>query len=260
MVSPIKFSIDDGIAFISIDKAGTRNALLPDDVFSLRRHLKRAEGDKEVRVVILGGEGHFCSGVDVNALDLIGNGRRWSRLGDFIAEIFEPLVQILSNFSKPTIAVLDGVVAGAGLSIALNCDFRLATKRVCITPAFSKLGLIPDCGGTWFLPRILGAAKALEFAAFSDSLDAHRAQQLGLVTWVEDAATQEVILSRAKLIAALPCEAIVQLRQLIAANWSRSLSDAVNAESNVMSKLGESDNFREGLRAFRDRRPPVFRS
>jgi len=259
MDAPIKFRIDDGIASVSINKTGTRNALMPDDVLSLRGYLKRAEEDGNVRLVILGGEGHFCSGVDIRALDLIGEGKRWNRLGDFIAETFEPLVHILSNFSKPTMAVLDGVVAGAGLSIALNCDFRLATKRVCITPAFSKLGLIPDCGGTWFLPRILGAAKALEFASFSDSVDALQAQQLGLVTWVEDVATQEVILSRARLVAALPCEATVQLRQLIAANWSRSLSAAVNAESSVMSKLGENDGFREALRAFRGRHQPIFR-
>lgn len=260
MSSSFKFNINNGFAIISIDKANTRNALMPDDVVSFRKYLKLAEDDKSVRVVILGGEGHFCSGVDIRALDLIGNGKRWSKLGDFIAETFEPLVQTLSNLSKPTIAVLDGVVAGAGLSIALNCDFRLVTKRVCITPAFSKLGLIPDCGGTWFLSRILGAAKAMEFASFSDSLDAHQAQELGLVTWLEDVATQNVIMSRAERIAALPREATVQLRQLIAANWSRSLSDAVNAESIVMSKLGESDDFREGLRAFHDRRPPVFRS
>ncbi len=258
MNTTIKFNIDNGIAYISIDKISTRNALLPDDVHLLRGYLKDAEDDDEVRLVILGGKGHFCSGVDIRALDLIGEGKRWARLGDFITETFEPLIQMLSNFGKPTMAVLDGVVAGAGLSIALNCDFRLATKRICISPAFSKLGLIPDCGGTWFLPRILGAAKALEFASLSDSVDALQAQQLGLVTWVEDAATQEVILSRAKLIAALPCEATVQLRKLIANNWSRPLYEAVRAESIVMSKLGESNDFREGLLAFRDRRAPVF--
>lgn len=259
MQSPIKFNIHDGIATISIDKVETCNALLPDDVVSLQKKLKHAENDENVRVLILGGQGNFCSGVDVRALDLIGNKKRWDTLGDFIAEIFEPLVQTLSNFRKPTVAVLDGVVAGAGLSIALNCDFRLVTKRVCITPAFSKLGLIPDCGGTWFLPRILGTAKALEFASFSNPLNAHQAQQLGLVTWLEDAATEDVILSRAKFIASLPCEATVQLRQLIAANWSRSLSEAVSAESKVMAKLGDSDDFREGLLAFRERRPPVFK-
>lgn len=260
MDSPIKFNVNDGIAFVSIDKAATRNALLPDDVFAIRNQLKLIDDDKDVRALILGGVGHFCSGVDVRALELIGDGKRWGRLGDFISEVFEPLVQTLFNFSKPTMAVLDGVVAGAGLSIALNCDFRLATKRASITPAFSKLGLIPDCGGTWFLPRILGSAKAMEFASLSEPVGALEAHQLGLVTWIEEAATQEVVLSRAKRIAALPHEATVQLRQLIAANWSRPLSDAVKAESDAMSRLGESDNYREGFCAFRDRRPPIFKS
>ncbi|MGI0013887.1 MAG: enoyl-CoA hydratase/isomerase family protein [Nitrososphaera sp.] len=258
MPSNINFTKVESAAYISIDRPASRNALLPDDVVEFTRLVNEAGSDPQVRVIVLGGEGNFCSGVDVGVFESIGSGRRWPQLGDFIFEVFEPLVHALSNAKKPSIALLDGIVAGAGLSMALNCDYRLATKKAKFIPAFSKLGLIPDCGGSWLLPRLLGHAKAMEFASIGTPADAEKAKELGLVTWLVDSIDHIEIEERIAIVSALSTSGTTHLRRLLSESWSSSLSEALAAERTAMSELGAGSDFREGLLAFQQRRSPEF--
>lgn len=258
MPSSIKFKKIDSFAFISIDRPASKNSLLPNDVIECTRLITEASANPSVRVIVLGADGDFCSGVDIGVFESIGPGRRWPQIGDFILEVFEPLVEAISNSSKPTVALLDGIVAGAGMSIALNCDYRIATKRTKIVPVFSKLGLIPDCGGTWLLPRLLGIANAMEFITTASPTGAEKAKELGLVTWLVDSIDHVDVQGRLKAISALSTNSTTQLRRLLCQNWSRSLSDSLAAEREAMSMLGSGADFQEGLLAFHQRRLPAF--
>jgi 2-(1,2-epoxy-1,2-dihydrophenyl)acetyl-CoA isomerase len=258
-MDPLTRSLEDGIAYVSFNRPQSRQAVDEDAGRALLAFLDEADADTDLRAVVLGGEGAFCSGVDLRVLDDVGEGRKWSDLGGLIADIFNPIVCKLRGLTKPTIAAIDGVAAGAGLSVALACDFRFATPRAKFVPAFSRLGLIPDSGGTWLLARMVGPAKALEIAAFSAPIDAGAARSLGLLTWLSESGELGAELRQsAREVAALPRLAVLEMRALFAEALNVTFPQALESELAAMRMLGKTADHAEGLRAFREKRAPCF--
>lgn len=258
-MDPLTRSVEDGVAHVSFNRPHSRQAVDEAVGRALLAFLDQVDADTRVRAVVIGGAGPFCSGVDLRVLDDVGDGRKWSDLGSLIADIFNPIVRKLRGLSKPTIAAIDGVAAGAGLSVALACDFRYGTPRAKFVPAFSRLGLIPDSGGTWLLARMVGPAKALEIAAFSAPIDAAAARGLGLLTWLSASGELGAELrQRASEVAALPRLAVLEMRALFDEAPNVTFPQALECELSAMRTLGKTVDHAEGLRAFREKRAPSF--
>lgn len=247
------------IASILFNNSQSRNALDEATARTFLSILEEVDQDVDIRVLIIQGNGAFCSGVDLCVLDDIGTGRKWNDLGDLIEELFNPIVKKLCGMKKPTIAVIDGVAAGGGMSLALACDFRFGTMNAKFVPAHSRLGLIPDCGGTWFLRNLLGPAKALEIAVFSNPINAHAAKDMGLLTWLSNEGDPMAdLMQRTVEVARLPRLALLKMRDIFINTPSTSLAQALDTEGKMMSELGNTRDHIEGLQAFREKRQPHF--
>ena len=226
--------------------------------------LKAAAGDAGVRCVVITGAGRgFCAGQDLSdpaiAPDLTP-GAAPKDIGKLIEERYKPLALAIHHFPVPVIAAVNGVAAGAGANLALNCDIVLAAKSASFIQAFSKIGLIPDCGGTWLLTRLVGRAKAMELALLGDKLPAPEAARLGLIARVvpneELAATAQALATR---LAGMPTRALVETRQAFDEALSLSFEDALKLEAVMQSQLGFAHDYLEGAAAFLEKRTPVFK-
>lgn len=229
----------------------------------LSQALGDAESDRTVRCVVLTGAGRaFCAGQDLADPAVAPNlapGGRPTDVGDVIERYYRPLALRLRAMPVPVIAAVNGVAAGAGASIALGCDFVLAARSSSFIQAFSKIGLVPDAGGTWLLPRLVGRANALALAMTGDKLPAEAAQQMGLI-WkcVDDTAFADEVRVLADRLAALPTKALVATRAAMDAALQMSLADALTLESRWQSRLSASDDYLEGVAAFLAKRPASF--
>lgn len=252
-------SIADHTAYVWFERPEARNALDEALARQLLSFLDRADEDPTVRVVVIGGRGAFCSGVDLSVLDQVGDGRKWVDLGCLIDSVFNPLARRLHELCKPSIAVVDGVAAGAGMSLALGCDFRIGTENAKFVSAFSRIGLIPDSGAIWLLSRLLGYARALEIAAFSMPIDSQKAEQYGLLTLRVDASEiDQRLRDFVTDVSALPRSAFLEMRRLLRESQTRSFTQCLESERNAMAQLGSTSDHAEGLEAFRQKRRPVF--
>jgi 2-(1,2-epoxy-1,2-dihydrophenyl)acetyl-CoA isomerase len=172
---------------------------------------------------------------------------------------YKPLVQRLRTMPVPVIAAVNGVAAGAGANLALNCDFVLAGQSASFIQAFVKIGLVPDTGGTWLLPRLVGRARALGLAMLGDKLTAADAERIGLI-WkcVDDAALAAEVVALAGRLAALPAKALAATRRAIDDAQHFTLAQALDEEAAVQSRLGRAHDYLEGVAAFAAKRAPVF--
>jgi len=226
----------------------------------LRAALETAARDDEVRAVVLTGAGRaFCAGQDLNDPAMAPDVEGRADIGAVIEANYKPLALKLQQMPVPVIAAINGVAAGAGANLAFCCDLAIAARSASFIQAFSKIGLIPDCGGTWLLPRLVGRARALGLALTGDRLGAEEAQRIGLV-WevVDDGALMEAALSRAEKLAALPTRALVATRHAFDAAQSLTLEDALGLEARVQRELGHAPDFAEGVAAFQQKRSPRF--
>ena len=228
----------------------------------LRSALDGAALDPAVRCVVLTGAGRgFCAGQDL-ADPMVSPalpGEAPKDLGRAIALLYKPLVLRLKSMPVPVVAAVNGVAAGAGANLALNCDLVLAAESASFIQAFSKIGLVPDTGGTWLLPRLAGRARALALAMLGDKLSAEEAQRVGLI-WkcVADAELPEQAKALARRLAALPVKALAQTRAAIDNAQHLTLEQALDEESRLQAQLGRSHDYAEGVAAFAARRAPVF--
>jgi 2-(1,2-epoxy-1,2-dihydrophenyl)acetyl-CoA isomerase len=218
-------------------------------------------GDPEVRALVLTGEGRgFCSGADLGGMadEYRGGGR--ARPSDLLDEGYAKIVRLMVEAPKPVIAAVNGVAAGAGLSLALACDLRVASEAATFSMAFVRIGLVPDSGASYFLPRIVGAAAALELSITGERIDAERALGMGLVSRVS--AVDSLIADASALaaeLAALPTKAIALTKELLRDASSLSLGEALALESRVQDAATQTEDHREGVLAFLDKRTPEFR-
>ena len=225
--------------------------------------LEAAAADTNVRCVVLTGAGRaFCAGQDLSdpmVAPKLEPGATPTDVGDAIERYYKPLALHVRSMPVPVIAAVNGVAAGAGANLALGCDLVIAARSASFIQAFSKIGLVPDCGGTWLLPRLVGRAQALGLAMLGDKLPAERAEQIGLI-WqcVDDAALMDTVGALAARLAAMPVKALAATREAIDAAQHLSFADALSHEGRWQRELGASHDFLEGVAAFLAKRAPVF--
>jgi 2-(1,2-epoxy-1,2-dihydrophenyl)acetyl-CoA isomerase len=229
----------------------------------LRSALDAAATDREVRCVVVTGTGRgFCAGQDLADPAVAPNrdqGAAAVDVGSAIERFYKPLALRIRSMPVPVVAAVNGVAAGAGANFALLCDIVIAARSASFIQAFSKIGLIPDCGGTWLLPRLVGRANALALAMLADKLGAEDAVRLGLI-WkcVDDASFASEVATLAARLASLPTRALVATRQALDASQQLDLAAALSLEADVQRVLGAAPDFAEGVAAFMAKRAPVF--
>lgn len=251
----------DGIAVITLNRPEARNALSGDMLSALSRQLAWAELEPSVRCIVVTGAGKgFCAGGDVKAMQEAKDGKRERPLIEKIAPGRDRTLLAMRDAPQPIIAAINGAAAGAGMNLALGCDIRIASTAARFSQAFVKRGLHPDWGGTYFLPRVVGMARAAEMIFTGEVIDAAEALRLGIVSRV--VAPEELlptVHALARKIAAGPPIAIRLAKHSLYANAERDLKASLEGETFAQNICFETEDAREGIRAFVDKRDPVFR-
>jgi len=256
----ITFTVDAGIARLTLNRPDKLNSFNTEMHAELRVALDHIQDDKNIRVLVLSGAGRaFCAGQDLadRAMQMVDG--KMPDIGNVVEANYKPLVLRLQNLRVPTIAAVNGIAAGAGASVALACDLVVATKSASFLQAFSKIGLIPDTGGTWFLPQRVGMARAMGLALLADKLSAEKAADWGLI-WqcVEDAEFAAAVDALAKQLSTAPTKALVRTRQAMHAAPGHTLEQQLSMEGGFMRELGWSPDYAEGVAAFMAKRAPNF--
>ena len=257
----ILYSTEGGIARLTLSRPDKLNSFTGEMHAELRDALDSIQADGSVRVLVLSGAGRaFCAGQDLAdpEMSALPDGRL-ADIGNVVENNYKPLILRLQNLRVPTIAAVNGIAAGAGASVALACDLVVATKSASFLQAFSKVGLIPDTGGTWFLPQRVGMARAIGLAMLADKLSAEKAADWGLI-WAayEDAEFSAKVDAMAAQLAAMPTKALVRTRQAMHAAAGHTLEQQLSFEGSFMRELGWSPDYAEGVAAFMEKRAPKF--
>jgi 2-(1,2-epoxy-1,2-dihydrophenyl)acetyl-CoA isomerase len=256
----ILFASDGGIARLTLNRPERLNSFNDAMHAELRDALGRVAADATVRVLLLTGAGRgFCAGQDLGDR-AVAPGAAPVDLGDSVERNYKPLVLALRALPLPVVCAVNGVAAGAGANLALACDLVLAAKSASFIQPFCKLGLIPDTGGTYFLPRLVGTARAMGLALLGDKLPAEQAAAWGLI-WqcVDDAELPAAVDRLLAHLATAPTRGLARTKQALYASPANTLDAQLDLERDFMRELGGSDDYREGVAAFVGKRPPQFR-
>jgi 2-(1,2-epoxy-1,2-dihydrophenyl)acetyl-CoA isomerase len=213
----------------------------------------------DAKVVVLTGAGRgFCAGQDLNDR-AVSSGGHPVDLGMTVETSWNPLIRKLTNLRQPVIARVNGVAAGAGANVALACDMVVAARSAKFIQSFSAIGLIPDSGGTWVLPRLVGQARAMGLALTGEPLSAEKAEEWGMI-WkcVDDEALDSEVDAIAQKLASLPPLGLTAIKKMIRESWSHTLDQELNHQRDAMRRLGFSEDYREGVSAFLEKRQPNF--
>ena len=254
----IRCEVREAVALVVLNRPDALNALTDEMKRELLDALKAAERDEGVRAIVLTGEGRgFCAGEALNEeLVKLAEPPVDRTLRDF----YNPIVERMRAIDKPIIAAVNGTCAGAGVSLALAADLRLASDKASFVMAFVKIGLVPDAGGTFFLPRFVGMGKAVEMCMTGDKIDAAEAERIGLVNHTVPADhLMEEALKLAGRLAQLPTKAIGLMKRAFNRSLRVSLADQLSYEADLQAIAARTEDFHEGVRAFLDKRPAVFR-
>jgi 2-(1,2-epoxy-1,2-dihydrophenyl)acetyl-CoA isomerase len=260
----IQFTIENGIATLTLNRPDRLNSFTQAMHREVRDALDKLQADGSVRVLLLTGAGRgFCAGQDLNDRAVAPgspSGAPGVDLGESVEKYYAPLVMTLRTLPMPVICAVNGVAAGAGANLALACDIVLAAKSASFIEAFSKLGLIPDTGGTWVLPRLLGPARAMGLALLGERLSAEKAEEWGLI-WrcVPDDALMDEAMAMAEHFAAAPTKGLAYTKKAMLASWTNTLEQQLQLEASMMRELGYSHDYREGVAAFIGKRQPAFK-
>jgi 2-(1,2-epoxy-1,2-dihydrophenyl)acetyl-CoA isomerase len=259
-LSPVEHlvALDDGVVTVTLNRPHAYNALTADLLESLLVTFRTLERDGAVRAVVLTGAGKgFCSGQALD--DRRSLPEPGVDIGALVVRRYNPLIATMIGFEKPLVAAINGVVAGAGLGLALACDFRIVAEDAAFTTAFAHIGLACDAGVTLLLPRMAGYARALELAMTGERFDAQRAEALGLVTrLVPPGAVGETAAAFARRLAAGPASLALIKREFVR-NALGDVPAALAVEAETQTLAGRTEDFREGLAAFAAKRAPAFR-
>lgn len=255
----IRYAIDSGVATITLARPAKLNAITTEMHADLRGALDAAERDEAVRCLVLTGEGRgFSSGQDLNEARVVAADGQVD-VGARLDRDYNPLVRRLYAFPKVTIAALNGPAVGAAANIALACDIVLAAKSAYLQQAFVRIGLVPDAGGTWFLPRILGQKRALAMMLTGEQVPADELHRIGVVHRVhEDAAFAGEVAAFAAQLAAGPSGTHRLIKEAVRASLGNDLTTQLDFERDQQRKAGRSHDFQEGVAAFKEKRPPRF--
>jgi 2-(1,2-epoxy-1,2-dihydrophenyl)acetyl-CoA isomerase len=253
------FEVADGVARITLNRPDRLNSFTATMHAELRDALALVENDRRVRVMVLTGAGRgFCAGQDLSDR-AVAPGAAPVDLGESIEKDYRPLVLALRRLPIPVVCAMNGVAAGAGANIALACDIVIAARSASFIQAFCKLGLVPDSGGTYFLPRLAGDARARGLALLGDRLTAEQAEQWGLI-WrcVDDSEFAASVQALCAQLAAGPTRGLAAIKRALDASWHNSLEAQLDLERDLQREMGHSDDYREGVSAFLEKRAPRF--
>jgi len=251
----IDFKVEAGIARLTLNRPDRLNS------FTVRMHEEVADALgrlADARVLVLTGAGRgFCAGQDLGDR-AVAPGEAVD-LGESVEKRYNPLIRTLTGLPMPVIARVNGVAAGAGANIALACDIVIAARSAKFIQSFAAIGLIPDSGGTWVLPRLVGQARALGLALTGEPLPAETAAMWGLI-WkaVDDERLDEEVDALARRFAGGPTRGLARIKKMIRESWDHSLDEELDRQRDAMRELGFSDDYREGVAAFMEKRKPRF--
>ena len=255
----IRFETGDRIARITLNRPDRLNSFTAQMHAELRDALSRVTGDGDARVLLLTGAGRaFCAGQDLSDR-AVAPGAAPVDLGASIEDNYRPLVLSIRNLPLPVVCAVNGVAAGAGANIALACDIVIATKSASFIQAFCKIGLVPDSGGTYFLPRLVGSARAMGLAFFGDRVSAEQAAEWGLI-WkcVDDGEFVATTDAMAAQLADAPTAGLAAIKRALYASSGNTLEQQLDVERDAQRALGNSADYREGVAAFLEKRAPRF--
>jgi 2-(1,2-epoxy-1,2-dihydrophenyl)acetyl-CoA isomerase len=258
MTEPLVLVTDHAaVRVLTLNRPKALNSFTTEMHAQLRAALDAAADDSGVRCVVITGAGRgFCAGQDLNDAAMSAD----ADVGEVVERLYRPLALRVRSMPVPVVAAVNGVAAGAGANLALGCDIVVAARSASFIQAFSKIGLIPDCGGTWLLPRLIGRARAMALAMTGEKLGAEEAQRIGLI-WrcVEDAVLLDDAIALAARLAAMPVKALVQTRRALDDSLGMSFADALSHEAQLQGQLGRAHDAKEGIAAFVGKRPPAFK-
>lgn len=251
----VLYQTEGSVATITLNRPAVLNALNRDLMLELRQCFERARDDANVRAIVLTGAGRgFASGAD-----LAGSGPRMDS-GTTLRTLYHPVIMMMREMPKPIIAAVNGVAAGAGMSLVMACDIILAGQSASFLQAFSRIGLIPDAGATWFLPRLVGDMRARALAILADQVPADEAHRLGLVWKVfPDEQLMAEADKMATKLSTMPTRAYGMIKQTLNATHANSLPNQLELEALLQTEAGRTEDFVEGVAAFREKRPAKFK-
>lgn len=256
----IEFSIDDGAARLTLNRPDRLNSFNTAMHGEIAEALDNIERDKSVRTLFITGAGRgFCAGQDLSDRAVAADGAA-PDLGLSVEKRYNPLIRRLTSLPMPVVCGVNGVAAGAGASLAFACDIIIAAKSARFIMSFANIGLVPDSGSSWALPRLAGQARALGLAMTGEPLPAETAAEWGLI-WkcVEDDKLAEETNALVAKFAAAPTRGLAETKKLMRTAFTRTLDDQLDLERDRMRELGCSDDYREGVDAFLNKRKPTFK-
>ncbi len=253
----LNISIENSVLFISLNRPEVFNSFNREMAIALQEKLDSAATNDTVRAIVITGEGKaFCAGQDlVEATDPNG-----PELQSIVREHYNPIIEKIRSIEKPVIAAVNGVAAGAGANIALACDIVLAKESASFIQAFSKIGLIPDSGGTFFLPRLVGMQKALALMITGEKVMASDAEKMNMIfKAIPDDSFDEEVRKLAQTLAQMPTKGIGLTKRAVNESWNNSLLEQLKREEELQTEAGKSFDFNEGVTAFLEKRKPTFK-
>lgn len=256
-MSNISYRFEKGVGIITLNRPDKFNSFVRQMAFDLQARLDECEAASEVRAIYLTGEGKaFCAGQDLaEAID-----PKQTELTKIVEEHYNPIIERLRNIEKPIVCAVNGVAAGAGANIALACDIVFAAKSASFIQAFSKIGLIPDSGGTYYLPRLVGMQKATALMFLGDKVIAEDAEKMGMIyKTIDDENLQIEALKIAQTLAKMPTKGIGLTKRLLNKSFNNTLTQQLNLEGDLQTIAGSTYDYNEGVNAFLEKRQPVFK-
>jgi 2-(1,2-epoxy-1,2-dihydrophenyl)acetyl-CoA isomerase len=254
--STLQSSVDAGIATLRLNRPDVFNSINKPLAFALQEQLRAYQQDAAVRAVVLTGTGKaFCAGQDLAEI----TGPNSPDVSEIVEKHYNPIIKLIRELDKPVIAAVNGVAAGAGANIALACDIVVAKESASFIQAFSKIGLIPDSGGTYFLPRLIGLQRASALMFTGDKVSAAEAVQMGMIYKLfSDESFDNEVAALAKKLASMPTKGLAYTKQLLNATFHNDLAQQLRAEGDYQLRAGQTTDYREGVIAFLEKRQPRF--
>ncbi|MGH2794422.1 MAG: enoyl-CoA hydratase-related protein [Actinomycetota bacterium] len=256
----VLYESDGGIATITLNRPDNLNSFDSTLIEELQKALAESAGDPDIRCVVITGAGRgFCAGADLAQIEDAYNAGQAPALGDMLRERYHPVILPIVNMEKPVVASVNGVAAGAGASLALACDFRIASDKAKFFQAFVKVGLVPDSGSTYFLPRLVGTAKAAALAMLGDIIGADEALRIGMVTKVVPADDLEKeTRAFAERLAAGPTRSYALTKKALRFGAVQDLESSLEYEADLQNQIALTADHLEGVKAFMEKREPKF--
>lgn len=253
----IKYQLRDSVAKITLNRSDVLNSFNKAMALELQSVFDNCMNDNSVRALYLTGEGRaFCAGQDL-AEAIAKDG---PELKNIVKDHYNPIIKKIRAIEKPVVCGVNGVAAGAGANIALACDIVVAGKSASFIQAFSKIGLIPDSGGTFFLPRLVGLQRATALMMLGDKVNAESALQMGMIYKVfEDDRLQEEAFNMAKTLASMPTRGLGLTKKLLNQSMFNNLEKQLDMEEEIQTMAGKTHDYNEGVKAFLEKRKPVFK-